>query len=373
MSDTRPGYRDVTSTTLKVLFIVLMIVAGFWTIHPFLTPSIWAVIIVVATWPVMLRVQAFLRGKRWCAVAVMTVALLMLLVVPLSLAIITIAKNSDEIPRRIRALSALSVAPLPRWISDIPVLGPKLQDHWHHIASANSTELTAKIEPYFRNIVSWFMSQAGNVGLMILKFLLTVLIAALLFAKGETAAGGISLLARRLAGHQGENTLMLAAKAIRGVALGVVVTALIQTVLGGAGLAVAGVPGVTLLVGILFLFCIAQIGPALVLIPSIVWLYWSGEALSGTLLLAFSLVACTIDNFIRPFLIRKGANLPLVLIFAGVIGGLVAFGIIGLFIGPVVLAVIYTLLQAWVAEKPGEESGLPDSPGLNDSTNIKTD
>jgi predicted PurR-regulated permease PerM len=362
VSDTRPGSRDVTSTTLQVLFIVLMIVAGFWTIRPFLTPLIWAVIIVVATWPVMLRVQAYFRGKRWCAVAVMTVALLMLLVVPLSLAIITIAENTDEIPRWIRSLSALSVAPLPRWIRDVPFLGSKLQDQWQHIASANSTELSAKVEPYFRNIVSWFMSQAGNVGLMILNFLLTVLMAALLFARGEIAASGISRLARRLASHQGENTLVLAAKAVRGVALGVVVTALIQTILGGVGLAVAGVPAVTLLVGILFIFCIAQIGPALVLIPSIVWLYWSGEALSGTLLLAFSLVACTIDNFIRPFLIRKGANLPLVLIFAGVIGGLVAFGIIGLFIGPVVLAVIYTLLQAWVAEKSGEGGSIPDSP-----------
>jgi predicted PurR-regulated permease PerM len=340
-----------------------MIVAGFWTIHPFLTPLIWAVIIVVATWPVMLRVQAFLHGRRWAAVAVMTAGLLMLLVVPLSLAIITIAENSDEIPRWIRSLTALTVAPLPRWVSDIPVLGPKLQDQWHHFASASATELSTKIEPYFRNIISWFMSQAGNVGLMILNFLLTVLIAAILFAKGETASSGISSLARRLAGRQGENTLVLAAKAVRGVALGVVVTALIQTVLGGVGLAVAGVHAVTLLAGIMFILCIAQIGPGLVLIPSIVWLYWSGEALSGTLLLVFSLVACTIDNFIRPFLIRKGANLPLTLIFTGVIGGLVAFGVIGLFIGPVVLAVIYTLLQAWVAEKTGEEDILPDTPG----------
>jgi predicted PurR-regulated permease PerM len=98
------------------------------------------------------------------------------------------------------------------------------------------------------------------------------------------------------------------------------------------------------------MFCIAQIGPVLILVPAVIWMYWSGQTLMGTVLLAFSLVACTIDNFIRPFLIRKGAKLPLLLIFAGVIGGLVAFGIIGLFIGPVVLAVIYTLLQAWVQE-----------------------
>jgi predicted PurR-regulated permease PerM len=115
-------------------------------------------------------------------------------------------------------------------------------------------------------------------------------------------------------------------------------------------------PAKTILFGVMFLLCIAQIGPALVLIPSIIWLYWSGETLSGTILLPFALVACLIDNFIRPVLIRKGADLPLILIFAGVIGGLISFGIIGLFIGPVVLAVIYTLLQAWVGENRPDQA-----------------
>jgi len=202
------------------------------------------------------------------------------------------------------------------------------------------------------------VSQAGNIGMMILNFLLTVIIAAILYAKGETASKGVLRLAARLAGSQGENSLTLAAKAIRGVALGVVLTALIQSIIGGVGLAVAGIPAAMLLTGIIFLLCIAQVGPALVLIPSVIWMYWSGQTLLGTVLLVFSIVACTIDNIIRPFLIKKGAKLPLVLIFAGVIGGLVAFGIIGLFIGPVVLAVIYTLLQSWVSEKAGAEEGI---------------
>jgi predicted PurR-regulated permease PerM len=186
--------------------------------------------------------------------------------------------------------------------------------------------------------------------MMLFHFLLTVIIAAILYASGETASRATFSLARRLAGHHGENTLVLAAKAIRGVALGVVLTALIQSVLGGIGLAIVGIPATMLLTGVMFLLCIAQLGPALVLIPAVVWLYWSGQTLWGTVLLPFMIVACTIDNFIRPYLIRKGAELPLILIFAGVIGGLIAFGIIGLFIGPVILAVIYTLLQAWVVE-----------------------
>ena len=123
-------------------------------------------------------------------------------------------------------------------------------------------------------------------------------------------------------------------------------------------------PAKMLLTGVMFLLCIAQIGPGLVLIPSVIWLYWSGETLWGSVLLVFTIVAGIIDNIIRPFLIKKGAKLPLVLIFAGVIGGLVAFGVIGLFIGPVVLAVIYTLLRAWVMESDSDkEESLPDSPG----------
>ncbi len=360
MNPNRVESRDITSTTLKVLFIGLLITAGFWTIHPFLTPLIWAVIIVVATWPAMLRVQKFLGGRRWLAVTVMAVGLLMLLVVPLTLAITTIVDKSDEIINWIRSLSTLTLASPPKWLSRIPIVGPGLAGKWQHIASTSSQELSAKLVPYTSKIVAWFVSQAGSVGMLLLNFLLTVIIAAILYAKGETASGGAFHLARRLAGQQGENTLVLAAKAVRGVALGVVLTALIQSILGGIGLVITGIPANMLLTGIMFLLCIAQLGPALVLIPSVVWLYWSGQTLWGTVLVPFTIVACTIDNFIRPILIRKGADLPIVLIFAGVIGGLIAFGIIGLFIGPVVLAVIYTLLQAWVAETETDaEKSLP--------------
>ncbi len=141
---------------------------------------------------------------------------------------------------------------------------------------------------------------------------------------------------------------MLAGQAIRGVALGVGVTALVQAGLGGIGLAIAGVPFAGLLTAVMLLLCIAQLGPMLVLIPAVVWLYWSGDTGWGTFLLVWSLVVGTMDNFLRPVLIKRGADLPLLLIFAGVIGGLLAFGLVGIFVGPVVLAVAYTLLGAWM-------------------------
>jgi predicted PurR-regulated permease PerM len=153
---------------------------------------------------------------------------------------------------------------------------------------------------------------------------------------------------RRLAGQGGENAVVLASQTIRGVALGVVVTALAQTVFSGLGLVIAGVPFAGVLTGAMLLLSIAQIGVVPVLGCAVAWLYWSGESGWGTFLLVWTIVAGTMDNFLRPILIRKGADLPLLLVFAGVVGGLLAFGLIGIFVGPVVLAVADALLNAWI-------------------------
>ncbi|MGC1519830.1 MAG: AI-2E family transporter, partial [Azonexus sp.] len=156
------------------------------------------------------------------------------------------------------------------------------------------------------------------------------------------------------AGERGENSVILAGQAIRGVALGVGVTAIVQTVLGGIGLAIAGVPFASLLSAVMLMLCIAQLGPALVLFPAVGWMYWMGDNGWATFLLVWSLIVGSLDNFLRPMLIKKGADLPLLLIFAGVIGGMLGFGLIGIFVGPVVLAVTYTLLEAWIEDALGK-------------------
>src|SRR5262249_44527211 len=147
--------------------------------------------------------------------------------------------------------------------------------------------------------------------------------------------------ATRLGGRQGHDAAVLAARTIRGVVFGVVGTALIQAAIGGAGLFIVGIPAASLLTAVMLFLCLSQLGPLLVLVPAIIWLFWSGRTFAATALLVIALVAGAFDNVVRPLLIKRGADLPLVLIFAGVIGGLIAFGIIGLFIGPVVLGVAY--------------------------------
>jgi predicted PurR-regulated permease PerM len=146
--------------------------------------------------------------------------------------------------------------------------------------------------------------------------------------------------------------VLLAGQAIRGVALGVIVTALVQAAIGGIGLAIAGIPFATLLTAVMFMLCIAQLGPVFVLLPAIIWMYWNGEAGWATFLVIWSVPVCTLDNFLRPILIQRGADLPLLLICVGVIGGLLALGLVGIFVGPVVLSVTYSMLLAWMAEDP---------------------
>ena len=152
----------------------------------------------------------------------------------------------------------------------------------------------------------------------------------------------------RLGGERGEAAVQLAGDAIRGVALGVGVTALVQAVLGGIGLAFAGVPVAGLLTALMFMLCIAQIGALPVLVPATIWAFWNGDTGWGIFLIVWSIIVATLDNVLRPLLIRMGADLPLLLIFAGVIGGLLGFGLVGIFVGPVLLAVSYTLLESWL-------------------------
>jgi predicted PurR-regulated permease PerM len=347
---------DLARTTLGLVALAAMIVGTLWVLRPFIAGVIWAAMIVVATWPVMRAVQARLGGRRSLAVTVMTLVLLLGLIVPMSLVIAAVVANSEVIIGWATSLGSLSVGPPPPWLERLPLIGPRLSTGWQGLA-AHPEEISARLAPYARSGVVWFLSQVGSIAVLFVEFLFIVVVAAMLYARGEHAAGFLIRFGRRLAGMRGERAIRLAGQAIRGVALGVLVTALIQAILAALGLAVAGVPFVGLLTALITLLCIAQLGPFLVFLPVVAWLYWNGETGWGTALLVWGLVVGSIDSVLRPLLIRKGAPLPLPLIMAGVIGGLIGFGVIGLFVGPVVLAVTYTLLVDWV------QSGEPEAGG----------
>ena len=345
--------RDLTRTTLAVLCILLLITASFWVLRPFLAATVWAVMVVVATWPLLKSLEQRFGGRRGLAVAAMTLAMLLLLVLPLGLAIGTIAEHADSVVELVRRLAASGLPAPPEWLAGIPLVGTKLSDMWRQLAAAETHGLLAKAVPYAAESGKWLLAEAGGFGMMVVQFLLIVALSAVLYANGESAAAGARRFGFRLAGERGESSIVLAGQAIRGVALGVGVTAIVQTVLGGIGLAIAGVPFASLLSAIMLMLCIAQLGPALVLFPAVGWLFWMGDTGWGSFLLVWSLIVGTLDNFLRPMLIKKGADLPLLLIFAGVIGGMLGFGLIGIFVGPVVLAVTYTQLEAWMDDGQG--------------------
>jgi predicted PurR-regulated permease PerM len=353
--------RDLARTTFGVLFIGVLIVATFWVLRPFIAPTIWAMMIAVTTWPMLRWFEARLWGRRSLAVLVMTLLILTLLVVPLMMAIGTIIKHADEIVAQAAMLSEFRIPPPPPWVSGLPMIGEPAAALWEQAAAAGSLGLISKLAPYADDIAKWFVSQAGSVGLVFVQFLLTVVLAAVMYTGGESAAKALHRFGRRLAGVSGENAVTLAGQAIRSVALGVGVTAVVQAGLGGIGLGLAGVPFAGLLTAVMLLLCIAQLGPGLVMFAAVAWVYWSGDTGWGTFLLVWSLVVVTMDNFLRPALIKLGADLPLLLIFAGVIGGLLAFGLIGLFVGPVVLAVAYTLMDAWISAGEGATTDAKDS------------
>jgi predicted PurR-regulated permease PerM len=351
---------DLTRIVLGVMTIGGLTLLTFWVLKPFVLAGIWATTIVVATWPTLRRLERRLWGKRSLAVAVMTFFMVLIVVAPLATAVLAIAERADEIIGWSRSLLTVKVPQPPDWVGKAPLVGQKIAVQWRTLAAESSEELFAHATPYLAEVGRWLLGQIGTLGALLMQLVLAMIISIILFLNGENAAAGVLAFARRLAGPQGERVTVLSAQAIRAVALGIVVTALIQAMVGGIGLFIAGVPYPLLLMSVMFLLGVAQIGAVPVLLGAVVWVYWTSGTFWAVVLLIWTVIAGSFDNVLRPILIRRGADVPLLLIFAGVIGGLLAFGLIGLFVGPVVLSVTFTLLENWVAQgRPRTEAETP--------------
>ncbi len=344
---------DLTKSTLAIVLIGALLAACFWILRPFLPALIWASMIVIATWPMLVIVEKKVRNRR-PAVMIMIGLLVLVFVIPFTLAVGTIAENAPQITALGKELAHVGIPAPPDWVEQIPLIGESVAEFWQKTSNTAPEELTKRLSPYMRDMGGWLVAQAGSFGIMFLHLLLTLILATILYMNGEDAAKIMLRLSHRIAGERGENAANLAALSVRAVAQGVVVTALAQSLLAGIGLAVVGIPYASLLTALIFMLTIAQIGAGPVLIPAIIWLFWSGSTGWGIAMLIWSIFVMGMDGFLRPYLIRRNANLPLLLIFAGVIGGLISFGVIGLFIGPVLLAVCYTLMLAWINEEDTE-------------------
>ncbi|MBX3463565.1 MAG: AI-2E family transporter YdiK [Planctomycetes bacterium] len=357
MDDPTPS-RDLARTVFAVLFLGLLLVGSLWVLAPFLPAVSWAALLVIATWPVLRRLQTWFGGRRGPAVAVMLMVLLLAFLLPVGLAIAVLVERAPAIAAWLKALPEQTLPPPPEWLANVPLVGARAFAGWAELAAEGAAGLRARVAPYADDLAAWLVTQVGGAGLLFVHFLLTLLLAGVFYARGESFAGYVRGFVRRLAGERGDRAAVLAAQATRAVALGIVVTAVVQAALGGLGLALAGVPASGLLTAVLLLASVAQIGAAPVLVLASVWLFANDRPGWGIAMLAWAVLVGSIDNVVRPLLIKKGVDLPLLLVFFGVVGGLLAFGVRGLFLGPVVLAVSHTLLAAWIREGGDETRSL---------------
>ena len=341
---------QLIGNTILLACIAALLWGTLQVLRPFLPAILWAAIIVVATWPIMLRIERLFGGRRSLAVAAMSGGLLVAVVAPVAMLLGTLVTRLPELRDLGGRLLAGPWPGPPAWVARLP-FGTQLAAEWNEAVAQSPDHWTALAQPYLGKWALWLSQHVGTLGGITLEFLLTLVLVVVFFLHGEALAQALRRLARRTGGARAEEGAVLAGQAMRAIAAGVVVTALVQSVLSGLGLWVAGIPAAGVLTSVIFMLCVMQIGPMPVLVPAVVWLAFQDRVAAGVALALWAVLIAGGDAFLRPWLIQRGAKLPFTLVLGGVIGGLLAFGVAGIFIGPILLAVVKRLMERWVADR----------------------
>lgn len=330
-------------------------VACLWVIAPFLRAATWATITVVATWPILLRLRPHLGNRRRLAAFVMTAALALAFVLPVVVVVVSLAGSVQALTTAAADLTTLRVPDAPLWLPSLPLVGPRIARAWSR-AQADTEGTLALLQPYVRTAALWILAQGAKLVGVIVEFLLALVLAGVLYAHGEQAVAMLRRAAGRLAGASGLVLIDVSERTIRSVSAGVIGTALVQAVLSAISFAVVGMPGVPLLGMISFVFATLQMGTAPVWLPATAWLAWQGRTGAAVFIAVSGIFINIVDNFIKPLLMgRRDDGAPTTLIFVGVLGGMIAWGFIGVFLGSTLIALGYTLLRAWLQESSGVE------------------
>ncbi|WP_431283561.1 AI-2E family transporter [Humitalea sp. 24SJ18S-53] len=341
--------------------IVLALFAGLilgvvYVLLPFATGIMFGTIMAIAAWPLrqMLVARGWQRG--WVAGVLVVGSICVVLLPVLAIAPALSDQITDSVTRLRELLASAPAAP-PGWVGDIPFVGPRIAQYWADIMAGDG-HLTALIAPYRQTISTTLLSVASGLAGSIVQLLIALTVAGMFWVNGEEIVAAVTDAADRLGGPVAAGAIALAGGAVRGVAYGVVGTAALQGVLMAIGLAIAGIPGAAALGFLTMLFSVSQIlGPLNVAIwgGAAWWLYDQGS-LGWAIFMALwgAVFVSTADNIVRPMLISRGMDMPLSLVLVGVFGGFVAFGFLGLFIGPTLLAVAFSLLQAWRRARPSK-------------------
>lgn len=323
-------------------------------LYPFISALLWAAILVFTTWPVFEWLRTRLHLRSGPAAGSMVALTAIVVVLPIALAAPSRADDIGRLRRAIEDGLRSGLPASPAWLFDLPLVGQTIGDLWNRWAEDIGVMLGA-MQPYFgivlENGLHILLGIAGGV----LMFLLALFAAFFIYMNGEAMAARLKMLLHRIAGDRADRLILVTGNTVRGVVYGILGTAIVQGVLTAVGLAIAGVPRAMLLGGAAGLLAVLPIGAPLVWIPASLWLMGTGHLGWGIFLAIYGTVVISgADSIIRPWFIARGADLPFLLTVLGVLGGAVAFGLLGIFLGPVLLGVGYTLMNEWAR---GAEEG----------------
>lgn len=346
----------------------LLIVGCFVVLRPFISALLWAGIVCYCTWPLYVWLERVLRGRRSLAAAVMMVLSALVLVLPFAVVGLTLASNLSHIIAAITDTVRTGLPPPPGWFWDMPFVGGVAADRWQDLAS-HPERTAAFVKDLLAGSQTWFLRRGLDLGQGVLQLSLSVLISFFFYRDGEAVIVTISDSAKRLAGDQTQHLVSVVGRTIRGVVYGVLGTALGQGMMAGIGFWIAGVPSPLLLGLLVFFLSVVPVGPPVIWVPATVWLYFNaGTGWAAFMVLWGTLGISGVDNLLRPYLISRETKQSFALTLLGVMGGVLAFGFIGFFLGPTLLAVGYSLLRDWSARSreghPTAEAGdLPATKG----------
>jgi predicted PurR-regulated permease PerM len=333
-----------------LLFIALLVLLALGTLAvlaPFLSAIVWAGILCFATGPWFERLTQALRGRRSLAATLMCLLVTALLVAPFLVVGASLADNVQSLSTRLQELARELPPTPPRWLAELPLVGAAAAELWQS-GVADPRTLASRVQGVLPEVSKWILSQGLALGHGVVMLGLAVLVAFFIYRDGMNLSQCLARAVERIYGSRGLTMLVLSGATIKGVVYGILGTALAQGILAAIGFFIAGIPGAAVLGLATFFLSIVPMGPPLIWIPAAVWLFFQGQTGMGIFLALWGLlVVSSVDNFLKPYLISQGANMPFILVLFGVLGGLGAFGFLGVFIGPTLLAVAYSLLREW--------------------------
>jgi predicted PurR-regulated permease PerM len=334
-----------TDRVIRLAFLGLF---AWWSLElvlPFLGFAIWSVILTVALYPVYWRLARLLGGRRRLSAALLTIFILCLVAGPVALLATNLVETVGSLVAALKD-GSLKVPPPPPGVAAWPLVGEQLSRLWE-LASTNLATALASVVPEPRVTAAMILGRLSAIGGDIILFLVAVLISGFLYNPGPRIVAAARLFASRLVAPRGEAFVDMAGATIRSVSQGVIGLAFLEALAGGIVLLSLNVPGAGLIAFAILILSLVQVGPLLVLIPLVIWAWMTQSAALAALVTVAAVVILLMDNLLKPLLIRRGLKTPMLVILAGVIGGTISHGMIGLFLGPVVLAVFYELLVAW--------------------------